>query len=195
MTTRNEKPQTWGFETASIAGITLALKIPQDPTRIGEQGEVDLPVGRISLTADVKILLDNVTLPVADISNLITAGYRHLVLGGAIAEDVDRGDAIAKITKAMKVLNYTGAVAIIKETHDSGQFEFAGNTVTFQRMVSAGTVTTSYNTQTLATQDGSIRNGTWSLLTAEVANVLPAKDEYEVYAKALAGEDVDTAKE
>lgn len=193
MSARNEKAQSWEFKTATIGGLSLELKVPQDPTLSNEKGETDIPVGRIK--AHGKTIVDNISLPVADFSNLITAGYRHLVLGGVIGDAEDRAIAIDQVVVAMKWLNYNGASQLIKETYDSGSFEFMGNTVTFQRQVSGSKVTTSYNTQTLAVEDGSLRQGTWTLLESFVADVKTPLDEYTAYASAYVGEEVDTDKE
>lgn len=193
MSARNEKAQSWDFITATIAGLSLELKVPQDPTRSNEKGEVDVPVGRIRVNGTT--ILGDLSLPVADFSNLITAGYRHLVLGKMIADEVDRALAIDAVVEAMKWLNYNGATQLVKEIYDAGSFDFMGNAVTFQRQVAGSTVSTSYNTQLLATEDGSVRNGSWVLLTTDTAHVLPPQHEYEAYAAALAGEDADTAKE
>lgn len=193
MSARNEKSQSWDFYNATIAGLTLELKVPQDPTLSNEKGEVDVPVGRIRGLGTT--IVGNLSLPVADFSNLITAGYRHLVLGKMIADDVDRGYAIAAVTEAMKWLNYNGATQLIKETHDAGQFEYAGNLVTYQRLVSGSKVTTSYNTQTLGTEDGKLRQGTWTLLESDVGDVRIPLEEYNNYACAYAGEDDQTAVE
>lgn len=193
MSARNEGKQSWDFKTATIGELSLELKIPQDPTLSNEKGEVDVPVGRIR--ANGKTLVDGLSLQVADFSNLITAGYRHLVLGGSIGDAEDRAIAIDKIVVAMKWLNYNGASQLISQLNDAGQFEYAGNMVTYQRQVSGSKVVTSYNTQTLTTEDGSLRQGTWTLLESFVAEVKTPLDEYTAYAAAYAGEEVDTDKE
>lgn len=193
MSARNEGKQSWDFKTATIGELSLELKIPQDPTLSNEKGEVDVPVGRIRVNG--KTLVDGLSLQVADFSNLITAGYRHLVLGGSIGDAEDRAIAIDKIVVAMKWLNYNGASQLIGQLNDAGRFEFAGNMVTYQRQVSGSKVVTSYNTETLATEDGSLRQGTWTLLESFVAEVKTPLDEYTAYAAAYAGEEVDTDKE
>ncbi|QXO10197.1 hypothetical protein pEaSNUABM37_00238 [Erwinia phage pEa_SNUABM_37] len=193
MTSRNAKPQSWDFKTATIGDLTLELKIPQDPTLSNDKGEVDLPIGRIRGKGGIHIV-GNLSLPVADFSNLITEGYRHLVLGKTLSDDVVRSDAIEAVVDAMKWLNYNGASQLISQLNDAGQFEYAGNMVTYQRQVSGSKVVTSYNTQTLATEDGTLRQGTWTLLESNTADVRIPLEEYNNYACALAGEDVETAK-
>jgi hypothetical protein len=91
----------------------------------------------------------------------------------------------------MKIINYNGATQLVKDTRDSGQFEFAGNKVTFQRQASGISITTSYNTELLATENGSVRNGTWTLLTSDISTVVPAAEEYAAYAAAYVGESVE----
>lgn len=189
MSARNEKAQSWDFKTAKICGLSLDLKIPQDPTLSNKKGEVDIPVGRV-LNKNGDFIVENLSLPVADFSNLITGAYRHLVLGKHIPDNIVRADAIDEVTEVMKWLNYNGASQLISETNDAGQFEYAGNLVTYQRQVSGSKVTTSYNTQTLATENGKLRQGTWTLLVSEVGNVLIPLAEYNNYACALAGEEV-----
>lgn len=194
MSTRNEGKQSWDFKSALIGDITLELKIPQDPTLIGKNGEVDLPSGRVRNKDGVHIT-EAITLPVADLSNLITSVFTHVVLGKAIATGLDRNEARSQLVEAMKLINYTGASQLASQVMDSGQFEYAGVMVTYQRQVSGSKVVTSYNTQTLASEDGTLRQGTWTLLESTTGDVRIPLEEYNNYACALAGEDVEPAKE
>lgn len=190
MSARNEGKQSWEFKTALIGNLGLELKIPQDPTMINKEGKVDLPVGRIRTKSGVHVT-ESIDLPIADISNLITAVFNHVALGKPIADGLDRVEVHAELMEAMKIINYNGASQLIKDTRDSGQFEFAGNVVTFQRQASGITVTTSYNTELLATKEGGVRNGTWTLLTSDISTVRPAAEEYAAYAAAYVGESVE----
>lgn len=196
MSARNEGKQSWEFKTALIGDLSLELKIPQDPTLITKEGKVDLPAGRIR-TKDGVHITESIDLPIADISNLITTVFTHVAVGKPITDGLDRVTVHAQLMEAMKIINYNGATQLIKVTQDAGQFEFAGNLVTFQRQTSGITVTTSYNTELLSTKDGGVRNGTWTLLSSDISTVRPAVEEYAAYAAAYAGEEgePDTDKE
>lgn len=190
MSARNEKSQSWEFKTAMIGSLTLELKIPQDPTLINSKGEVDLPAGRIR-TKDGVHITDSIYLPIADLSNLITGVFNNVALGQPITAGLNRAEVHAELVEAMKLMNYNGGTQLAKETSMSGQFEFAGNKVTYQRQASGSQVVTSYNTQILATEDASVRTGAWVLLTTDMANVKPAAEEYAAYAAAYVGESVE----
>jgi len=187
MSARNNKTQSWDFKTATLGSLTLELKIPQDPTLIDDKGKVDLSMGRIR-NKDGVYITDHIYLPIADLSNLITGVFNNVALGQPITAGLNRAEVHAELAEAMKLLNYSGATSLLQNTTMSGEFDFAGNKVTYQRQALGTTVVTSYNTQLLATKDTRVRNGTWTLLTTDIEHVGKAEDEYAAYMAAYAGE-------
>lgn len=192
MTNRTET-QRWSFSSTTIGAITLELKVPEGELTYNAQGEAPLPLGRVKDAFDTTIL-DSVPLPVADLSNLITLAYRHVVLGGKLHEDLTRAAVLEELVAAMKLINYNGTTQILKETTDSGVFDWAESKISFQRFVCGTHVETSYNTETLGGFGDPVRQGTWTVLTTNTANVLPAQEEWNNYVHALAGEDAPKAE-
>lgn len=192
MTNRTET-QRWSFSSTAIGAITLELKVPEGELQYNAHGEAPLPSGRVK-DAFGTTILDSIPLPVADLSNLITLAYRHVVLGGELHEDLVRAEVLAELTAAMKLINYNGTTQILKDTTDSGAFDWAESKITYQRFVCGTHVETSYNTEILGSFSDPVRQGTWTVLTTNTANVLPPQEEWSNYAHALAGEDAPKAE-
>lgn len=181
------KQQTWsGFGTV-IHNIAVDIKVPQDPTLLNKERKIDVAKATITLV-DSDTIVKDLPMPVGDLSNALVLCYQHVVLGRPILCSNSRRDVAAQLSTAMKQLNHKGAAAVIGDTRDHGEFTIAGNKVTFQRLASGPIVETSFNTETLATKDGAVKQGTWTVLRCDVNDVVSAEEQYTKYMAAYMGE-------
>lgn len=181
------KQQTWSGFVTVIHGITIDIKVPQDPTLLNKNRQIDVSKATISLV-DGDTIVEDLPMPVGDISNALVLCYQHVVLGRPILSTNSRYGLAMKLADAMKQVNHKGGAAIVGDTRDHGEFTLAGNKVTFQRLACGPTVETSFNTETLATKDGKIKQGTWTVLRCDVNDVVPAEEQYTKYMQAYMGE-------
>lgn len=181
------KQQTWSSYGTVIGGIAVDIKVPQDPTLLNKERKLDVAKATVTLV-DGDTIVKDMPMPVGDVSNALVLCYQHVVLGRPILCAEGRYDLAMQLADAMKQINHKGAAAVIGDTRDHGEFTLAGNKVTFQRLSCGPTVETSFNVETLATKDGKIKQGTWTVLRCDVNDVVPAEQQYAEYMKAYMGE-------
>ena len=182
------KQQTWSEFSSVIHNIAINIKVPADPTLMNKAREFDTAKATVSIVNGDTIVKD-LPLLTGDLSTALVLCYQHVVLGRPILCKEARRDAALLLSTAMKNLNHSGATAVISNTRDHGEFMFAGNTITFQRLACGSIVETSFNAETLKTKDGAIKQGTWLVLRCDVNDVTPAEAQYGAYMRAYMGED------
>lgn len=181
------KQQTWsGFGTV-INGIAIDIQVPQDPTLLNKNRQIDVAKATISLV-DGETIVKDLPMPVGDLSNALVLCYQHVVLGRPILCNLSRYGVATQLSGAMKQVNHKGGSAVIADTRDHGEFMLAGNKVTFQRLACGPIVETSFNTETLAAKDGQLKQGTWTVLRCDVNDVVSAEEQYTKYMEAYMGE-------
>lgn len=184
---RGQEEQQWEQSLTNLAGLSVSIRTPLNMV-LNEKGILNSASFSLSYENGDMILADQ-ELQIADLSNALVKSYQHIALGGAIEGNVHRGDALEHIQAAMKLLNASGANAIVANTRDQGQFEHAGNTVMWQRLVSGSQVITNFNTTTVQSEDDSIQQGVWLTLRTNINTVATPAEQYAAYAKTYMGEE------
>jgi len=184
---RNQEEQQWEQTLTNLAGLSVSIRTPINMV-LNENGVLNTAAFSLSYE-NGDMILANQDLPIADISNALVKSYQHIALGGAVEGNIHRGDALEHIQAAMKLINASGANAIVSNTRDQGQFEHAGNTVMWHRLVSGSQVITNFNTTTVQSEDDSIQQGVWLTLRTNINNVATPLEQYTAYAKTYMGEE------
>jgi hypothetical protein len=184
---RNQEEQQWEQTLTNLAGLSVSIRTPINMV-LNENGVLNTAAFSLSYE-NGDMILANQDLPIADISNALVKSYQHIALGGVTESNIHRGDALEHIQAAMKLINASGANAIVSNTRDQGQFEHAGNTVMWHRLVSGSQVITNFNTTTVQSEDDSIQQGVWLTLRTNINNVATPLEQYTAYAKTYMGEE------